>query len=398
MREKAIRGSHLPQRSPALAALFSAIVPGSGKLYAGRPTDGLYSLLLVGTNIAIACAYGQDDQWTKAGLFGTVGFFFHLGNIYGSAVQAERFNHRRRQAFLHDLTKSTHPQRWLWELGEDTRPQDETVTTEKTLALAEDLFQVGRYDRAITEYKRHLFYFPEDPRRGQVRYKIGLAYLNLNDQEEARTHLRIIWSVEAAEELQFRSRLRWAQSFLSQGLVQQGKWALRNLLSGPLVAGDESRTAQVQYWQSICALLQGEWAQAAEDFHELPEKYPRTSYALRAERLTQAAEQGCHLPHRSPTLATALSVVLPGSGQVYCGRWWDGLFSLALNASVGYLTVEAFHDGRRLDGMLLASLLWARFYLGGQQNAARHAREYNRRVREEHLRQYDDLLAPEYKE
>ncbi|MCK4596422.1 tetratricopeptide repeat protein, partial [bacterium] len=274
MREKAIRGSHLPQRSPALAALFSTIVPGSGKWYAGRSTDGLYSLLLVGSSAAIASNYAQDDQWTKAGLFGALGMFFHIGNIYGSAVEAERFNHSKRQFFLHDLSVSAHPERWLWDLGEDTRPQDETIYTEKTLTLAEDLFQVGRYDRAITEYKRHLFFFPQDPRRGQAEYKIGLAYLNLNNWEEARSHLRIIHSVEAAEELQYRSRLRWAQSFLSQGLPQQGKWALRDLLSGPLVAGSESRTAQVQYWQSICALLQGEWAQAAENFRVLPEKYP----------------------------------------------------------------------------------------------------------------------------
>lgn len=398
MREKATCGSHLPQRSPALAALFSAIVPGSGKWYAGRPTDGFYSLLLVGTNIAIACAYGQDDQWAKAGLFGTVGFFFHLGNIYGSAVQAERFNHGRRQAFLHDLSESTHPQRWLWDLGEDTRPQDETITTEKTLALAEDLFQVGRYDRAITEYKRHLFFFPQDPRREQAEYKIGLAYLNLSNWEEARAHLRIIHSVEAAEELQYRSRLRWAQSFLSQDLPERGKWALRELLSKGLVVKREDRGAEVQYWMGVCALRQGDWVEAVGVFHGLEGRSPETTLRHPAQQLSRAAREGYHLPHRSPTLATALSVIIPGSGQVYCGRWWDGLFSLALNTSVGYLTVEAFHDGRRLDGMLLASLLWARFYFGGQQNAARHAREYNRMVREEHFKTYRELMTPEYKE
>ncbi len=48
------RGEGLRRKSPALAVGLSALIPGSGKMYAGETGDGLQSLLLIGALAALA--------------------------------------------------------------------------------------------------------------------------------------------------------------------------------------------------------------------------------------------------------------------------------------------------------------------------------------------------------
>lgn len=396
--EKANLGPQLPHRSPLLAALFSAAVPGAGKWYVGKPMDGLYSLLVVGSTAAVAYAYEDENKKTQAIAFGTLGLFFYLGNIFGSAVEAKGFNRKIRNAQLEDLNELAHPEMWLWNPKDMPGSGDETSVTEGSFDLAEVHFRNGQYDRAITEYKRHLYFFPEDPRRGLTTYKIGLAYLNQERWSEARLQLGAVSGMKTTEELQYRSRLRIAQSYLDQNQLEMGQWALRHLLTAPLIEKDEIRRTTVQYWLGVSSLRQGRWIEAEGLFQGLWGRSPGSILHHPARRLSQAAREGFRLPRRSPTLAAGLSSVLPGSGQVYCGHLWNGMLSLALNACAGYLTVDAFRDGRRLDGTLLASLLWWRFYSGGRQNAARYAREYNQRVQEQHLEQYEQLMTPNYRQ
>lgn len=395
---KLAQEAYLPRRSASLAALFSTVVPGSGKWYAGKAMDGLYSFLLVGSTVAIAYAYEEDHQRAKALAFGAVGLFFHLGNIFGSAVEAKEYNRRARDTFLQELWTAGHPQRWLWDLGYFPGPGEPTAAQEGSLGLADQLFRQGQYGGAITEYKRHLFFSPKDTARGVICYKIGLAYLNEGKWDQARAQLRAEEIQSASSELRYRSRLRMAQSFIGQGLVEQARWSLRNFLRDPIVAEEKKRSAEVQYWLGTCALSSGEWVEAAGVFHLLEREHHGNALVNRAQRLAQAAREGFHLSRRSPTMATGLSAIFPGSGQIYCGRLWDGLLSLALNAAAGYVTIDAFRDDRQLDGFLLATMLWARFYLGGQRNAARYAREYNRRALENHLRPYRELMVPNYME
>lgn len=74
------------QKSPVLAACLSAVLPGSGKWYAGRIGEGTSALLTVGALAAITA-----ENWNRHGLkdwrtilFGSLCATFYLGNIYGS--------------------------------------------------------------------------------------------------------------------------------------------------------------------------------------------------------------------------------------------------------------------------------------------------------------------------
>lgn len=87
-------------RSPTVASLLSAILPGAGKIYAGRTADGLVSTYLIGTHAAFAADDFHRERissvrgWMNAVL--AVGFY--AGGIWGSADAARSVNLHGRGA------------------------------------------------------------------------------------------------------------------------------------------------------------------------------------------------------------------------------------------------------------------------------------------------------------
>jgi TM2 domain-containing membrane protein YozV len=79
-------------RSPALAGILSAVIPGSGKMYVGDWGDGITSLLLTGLFAFLAYDNFNADHTTRAWIFTGIGAFFYAGNIYGSIASAQIFN------------------------------------------------------------------------------------------------------------------------------------------------------------------------------------------------------------------------------------------------------------------------------------------------------------------
>gem|GEM_PF-1373196 len=75
-------------KSPFIAGAMSAVIPGSGKIYAGDLSSGLSTLLIVGALGAMTA-----EAWAKLGIrdWRTIGLasvfgVFYIGNIYGSAL------------------------------------------------------------------------------------------------------------------------------------------------------------------------------------------------------------------------------------------------------------------------------------------------------------------------
>ncbi len=79
-------------KSPWKAAFLSAILPGSGKIYAGRWKEGVYSLFLVGVSGWQAWRKFRQGKKGWGYFYAGMSLFFYVGNIYGSAVAAKIYN------------------------------------------------------------------------------------------------------------------------------------------------------------------------------------------------------------------------------------------------------------------------------------------------------------------
>lgn len=99
-------GAQLPTRSPILAAVFSAIVPGAGRLYTGGIGNAITSFVTIGV-----AGWQTYDGFRRDGIssvkgwtFATIGGIFYVGNIYGSVIAARVYNRHLEDEFLATLS------------------------------------------------------------------------------------------------------------------------------------------------------------------------------------------------------------------------------------------------------------------------------------------------------
>ncbi|MHB8836857.1 MAG: tetratricopeptide repeat protein [Candidatus Methylomirabilia bacterium] len=82
----------LPRKSPLLAGTFSAVLPGSGYFYADHSGDGVTAFFINALFVAAEVLSLKEENYPLAAVVGVIGLPFYLGNIYGSARAAEKWN------------------------------------------------------------------------------------------------------------------------------------------------------------------------------------------------------------------------------------------------------------------------------------------------------------------
>lgn len=87
------QGMALKKKSPVLACLLSAVIPGSGKVYAGKWKDGVISLLMTSSAAFISVkAFNKNPESIYPWIMGTMAVVYYSGNIYGSSQAALKYN------------------------------------------------------------------------------------------------------------------------------------------------------------------------------------------------------------------------------------------------------------------------------------------------------------------
>ncbi len=97
------RFQKLPEKSPLLAGIMSALLPGSGYLYAERYGDGITAFVINGLFVAGTLTAVHQANYAVAGIVGGVGTPFYLGNIYGSANAAKKWNLTARKEIIQQV-------------------------------------------------------------------------------------------------------------------------------------------------------------------------------------------------------------------------------------------------------------------------------------------------------
>jgi len=82
----------LPQKSEVLAAVLSGILPGAGYFYSKETATGFMSLGVNGAFVAAAWTAFAQSLEAVGILSGGIGLPFYIGNIYGSALAARKWN------------------------------------------------------------------------------------------------------------------------------------------------------------------------------------------------------------------------------------------------------------------------------------------------------------------
>ncbi len=238
------------------------------------------------------------------------------------------------------------------------------IAEERPLSLGKHLFAQGNYDAAITEYKRFLFFHPDDMRVSEVYYNIGLAYRAQGLWAEAVTSLRTATYLATGDETKSEYQLELAVTLIA---AQDYDLARLELIKVTMRAPSAQLYRRALFLQAVAYIYQFRWEEARESLQNYTPD----------ERLDMLFDVATDMPQKSAGLAKVLSSIFPGAGQVYVGNWKDGINALLLNGALGFLTVDAVLDGYYVDAALWSGLIFWRYYRGNTFRAGQAAERFN---------------------
>lgn len=257
------------------------------------------------------------------------------------------------------------------------------MTAERMLSFADHLFTSGDYYRAITEYERMIFFYPDHPLTSTAKLQIANAYLQGGRLDQASERFRAL-----TEGFPDDGVGRKALFLLGETEYQKREYSraaeIFALYLEHYPGGEQADAARIK--GGWCFLRQGKWQQAMEEFQKLP---PDSPLHPRADGLAEASQRYPDIPKKSPALAGGLSALLPGAGQLYINRPTDALISFLLNGTFIWAAVEAFRNDNNVTGGILL-FFEAGWYTGNIYNAVSGAHKYNRRSEQQFM---DNLQA-----
>lgn len=199
---------------------------------------------------------------------------------------------------------------------------------------AQKLYQKGQYYRAVSEYKRLLYYFPQSRFRKKAILGITRAYRKGGDTSQAITYLESLKPRDQSEE----TRLLLGLCYLD---LQPGH---------PFMIRAANRTKGLELF--------------ATSQHQSAKQFATEAKALEP------------LAPYSPTLAGGLSTLFPGAGSAYTGRWKEAFYASFFTLGFGWAAYEA-HQNDRADLTLGFGFFALAFYGGSIYSAANGAHKLN---------------------
>lgn len=102
---------NIKKKSPILALTLSALLPGAGQIYTAHYGEASMSFVVNGIFAFLAYQGLRKAQnipnygYTEFGFWSFIGMGFYLGNIYGAALSAERYNKNQRLLYRSGMIK-----------------------------------------------------------------------------------------------------------------------------------------------------------------------------------------------------------------------------------------------------------------------------------------------------
>jgi tetratricopeptide (TPR) repeat protein len=246
-----------------------------------------------------------------------------------------------------------------------------TITADKQLNYAEDLFSNKDYSTAVMEYKRFIYFFPEDQRVERAMYQTGMSYFLGGDFKAAVDSFKKLVDEYKDTDDAIKSYFKISEAYMKLAAVDLAIINLNNLI---MVARDPDVRDAAYYRLGWIYLETASWEKGRQHFSKISVK---NKEKFRLETLAAELEKEKLIPKKNPRLAGFLSVI-PGAGYLYCERYQDALIAFLINGALIYAAYESFDEGNPALGGLL-TFVEVGFYAGNIYGAVTSAHKYNRK-------------------
>ena len=264
------------------------------------------------------------------------------------------------------------------ELKPETLNKSLIIDEASQFKLAGEFFDERDYFRAITEYKRFIYFFPESSLLEMAYLKIGEAYFKGKRWGDA---------IHAFERLRekFPEGKLTDMSYYLTGLAyfykkdySSSRKQFKKIIDS-FTASELIDDAMLQIAMSY--VEEEKWLEALGSFRGIGKESNLYHFA---ENFASGLGEMDKLPLKSPALAGTLAAILPGSGHFYTGREKDGITAFSLNGAFIWGAVESYNNKNYAVAGILAffELGW---YLGNIYSAVNSAHKYNKRLKNEYI-------------
>jgi len=243
----------------------------------------------------------------------------------------------------------------------------EQINVAKIRAFGEHLFAQGDYLRAAMELERYLYYTqnPSD----SVLFKVGLCHQLRERYDFAVKSFRML-AADSASQLYHPARLA-----LRYNLMQLNAWSQLRALG--------FHDDQEFYFYYLATVHLDDSNIAAPFFEKVDNDSLRQRYlSLERER--------ARLKEKSPLVAGALSVILPGAGKWYLQRQGDALFALGMTSLAAFVSYKAFLRDLNITGVITSGITLS-FYLGSIYGSYIGTTLFNQEQKQEWWQKVDQL-------
>ncbi|MBW2569656.1 MAG: tetratricopeptide repeat protein [Deltaproteobacteria bacterium] len=268
----------------------------------------------------------------------------------------------------------------------EARGEEDNI--KRQFEYAESLFKEGDFYRAITEYKRFIFFFPEEEKAEKCYFMIGKSYFKAKKWVEAIDAMKVFIA-------KFPRSFMLNDALYLKGVAEKKFKKYDDALSTfeEIIKTSSGEYKNKAIYQNALVLVDIEdWKRASKTFLKIPEE---SVLSPAARIFSSGLENFDNLPRKSPATAGVLAAIIPGAGHLYTERPRDALVAFLLNGAFIWAAVELFNDENYVAGGVFTffELGW---YSGNIYSAVSNAHKYNRRVKKNFLENLRDKCFLSY--
>jgi tetratricopeptide (TPR) repeat protein len=259
------------------------------------------------------------------------------------------------------------------------------IDSDDQFRFAYEYMEKGEYLRAVREFERLIYFFPQDKNVPRAHYLMGFCYLKAKEYESARKVLEHVYKTYSQRPIAGKALFLIGESYYIQGVTDEAQRYFAKVIEGDLPSELKDKALYRLGWN---LMKQNRWREASEIFNRVGKTSPLYEYSL---DLSKKSLQGEQLPRKNPTAAGVMAGIVPGLGHAYCTRYKDGMVAFFLNGIFIWAAVESFDQGNNVLGGILVFLELG-WYSGNIYSAVNSAHKYNRKVRNDFRKSLTDRL------
>jgi len=256
---------------------------------------------------------------------------------------------------------------------------------EETLAFGNQLFENGQYEEAIPVFERVL-YFSDRKSFSDATFRLARSYQAVGDYTHAMIYYDEVYQLTSNQEV--RAEVVFQKSLLYFETNNPG-FALIELMSLPADTCKEHQLRKL-YFLGATRMHMEQYSLAEKHFKE----YFRL--LRKEEQWTAMAElfaDTVKIQRVNPRLAGYMSLIIPGSGQLYAHAYKEALNSFLLVGGLEAVFILTSANVSLLDAYLSVFPWWQRYYSGGFKTAKKSAILRREKLK---LELYQKILAEVY--